>query len=51
MIRDWDRVELAYKALTKGEGNDSSTDATDQAIQASYDARKTLLMSSLYHLQ
>lgn len=41
MDRDnrWDRVELAYKALTKGEGktNDSATGA----IQASYDDGKT----------
>ena len=41
MDRDnrWDRVELAYKALTKGEGV-KGTDAA-QAVQASYDADKT----------
>ena len=38
MDRDnrWDRVELAYKALTKGEGTDAA-----EAVQASYDAEKT----------
>ena len=35
----WDRVELAYKALTKGEGVEG-TDAA-QAVQASYDNGKT----------
>ena len=35
----WDRVELAYKALTKGEGVEG-TDAAE-AVQASYDAEKT----------
>ena len=41
MDRDkrWDRVELAYKALTKGEGN-TSVSATE-GIQASYDAGKS----------
>ena len=41
MDRDnrWDRVELAYKALTKGEGVEG-TDAAE-AVQASYDAEKT----------
>lgn len=41
MDRDnrWDRVELAYKALTKGEGV-KGTDATE-AVQASYDDGKT----------
>lgn len=41
MDRDnrWDRVELAYKALTKGEGV-KGTDAAE-AVQASYDAEKT----------
>jgi len=41
MDRDnrWDRVELAYKALTKGEGK-TNTSATG-AIQASYDDGKT----------
>lgn len=41
MDRDnrWDRVELAYKALTKGEGVEG-TDAA-QAVQASYDNGKT----------
>lgn len=37
MDRDnrWDRVELAYKALTKGEGNKATS--VSEAIQASYD--------------
>lgn len=41
MDRDnrWDRVELAYKALTKGEGV-KGTDAAE-AVQASYDDGKT----------
>lgn len=41
MDRDnrWDRVELAYKALTRGEGV-KGTDAA-QAVQASYDDGKT----------
>ena len=41
MDRDnrWDRVELAYKALTAGEGN-KGTSATE-LIQASYDDGKT----------
>ena len=41
MDRDnrWDRVELAYKALTQGEGN-ANASAT-AAIQASYDDGKT----------
>ena len=41
MDRDnrWDRVELAYKALTKGEGI-KGTDAAE-AVQASYDDGKT----------
>ena len=41
MDRDnrWDRVELAYRALTLGEGN-TNTSAT-AAIQASYDDGKT----------
>ena len=41
MDRDnrWDRVELAYKALTKGEGV-NGTDAA-AAVQASYDDGKT----------
>lgn len=41
MDRDnrWDRVELAYKALTKGEGV-KGIDAAE-AVQASYDADKT----------
>ena len=41
MDRDnrWDRVELAYKALTQGEGV-KGTDAA-QAVQASYDNEKT----------
>ncbi len=41
MDRDnrWDRVELAYKALTKGEGV-KGTDAAE-AVQASYDNEKT----------
>ncbi|MCF0132340.1 MAG: 2,3-bisphosphoglycerate-independent phosphoglycerate mutase [Blautia sp.] len=41
MDRDnrWDRVEMAYKALTKGEGV-KGTDAA-QAVQASYDDGKT----------
>ena len=41
MDRDnrWDRVELAYKALTKGEGV-KGTDAAE-AVQASYDEGKT----------
>ena len=38
MDRDkrWDRVELAYKALTKGEGNTAAS--ATEGIQASYDA-------------
>ena len=41
MDRDnrWDRVELAYRALTKGEGVKGTNAA--EAIQASYDAGKT----------
>lgn len=41
MDRDnrWDRVELAYKALTKGEGVKGTDEA--EAVQASYDAEKT----------
>ena len=41
MDRDnrWDRVEIAYRALTKGEGV-KGTDAAE-AVQASYDAGKT----------
>lgn len=41
MDRDnrWDRVELAYRALTKGEGV-KGTDAAE-AVQASYDEGKT----------
>ncbi len=41
MDRDnrWDRVELAYKALTKGEGVKGADAA--EAVQASYDADKT----------
>ena len=41
MDRDnrWDRVELAFKAMTKGEGV-KVTDAAE-AVQASYDAEKT----------
>ena len=41
MDRDnrWDRVELAYKALTKGEGVKGSDAA--EAVQASYDDGKT----------
>ena len=41
MDRDnrWDRVELAYKALTQGEGV-KGTDAA-AAVQASYDDGKT----------
>ena len=41
MDRDnrWDRVELAFKATTKGEGV-KGTDAAE-AVQASYDAEKT----------
>ena len=41
MDRDnrWDRVELAYKALTQGEGV-KGTDAAE-AVQASYDNEKT----------
>ena len=35
----WDRVELAFKAMTKGEGV-KGTDAAE-AVQASYDAEKT----------
>ena len=40
MDRDkrWDRVELAYKALTKGEGNQA--DSATAGIQASYDNGK-----------
>lgn len=42
MDRDnrWDRVELAFKALTKGEGVDGGEDPA-AAIQASYDNDKT----------
>ena len=41
MDRDnrWDRVELAYKALTQGEGN--TNESATAAIQASYDDGKT----------
>ena len=41
MDRDnrWDRVELAFKVMTKGEGV-KGTDAAE-AVQASYDAEKT----------
>lgn len=41
MDRDsrWDRVELAYRALTKGEGN--TNESATAAIQASYDDGKT----------
>lgn len=41
MDRDnrWDRVELAYKALTKGEGVKGTNAA--EAVQASYDEGKT----------
>ena len=41
MDRDnrWDRVELAYKALTLGEGN--KNESATAAIQASYDDGKT----------
>ena len=41
MDRDkrWDRVELAYKALTKGEGNTAAS--ATEGIQASYDAGKS----------
>lgn len=41
MDRDnrWDRVELAYKALTLGEGN--TNESATAAIQASYDDGKT----------
>ena len=41
MDRDnrWDRVELAYKALVKGEGN--KADDGVSAVQASYDSDKT----------
>ena len=40
MDRDkrWDRVELAYNALTKGEGNQAESAAA--GIQASYDSGK-----------
>ncbi len=40
MDRDkrWDRVELAYNALTKGEGN--TAESATAGIQASYDARQ-----------
>lgn len=37
--KNWDRVKLAYDALTKGEGNHS--DSAIGAIQASYDEGKT----------
>lgn len=37
--KNWDRVKLAYDALTKGEGNHS--DSATGAIQASYDEGKT----------
>jgi len=37
--KNWDRVKLAYDALTKGEGNHS--DSATEAIQASYDEGKT----------
>ncbi len=42
MDRDnrWDRVELAYRALTQGEGEDGGEDPTT-AVQASYDDGKT----------
>ena len=42
MDRDnrWDRVELAFKALTQGEGVDGGEDPA-AAIQASYDNEKT----------
>ncbi len=42
MDRDnrWDRVELAYKALTKGEGADGGTDPA-KAVQDSYEEGKT----------
>ena len=42
MDRDtnWDRVEIAYTALTKGEGVDGGVDPV-QAVQASYDNGKT----------
>ncbi len=41
MDRDnrWDRVELAYKAMTAGEGEKATS--APEAIQASYDAEKT----------
>mgnify|MGYP002242800111 CR=1 FL=1 len=39
VITGWDRVELAYKALTQGEGV-KGTDAA-AAVQASYDDDKT----------
>lgn len=41
MDRDnrWDRVELAYRALTDGEGNQN--ESAPAAIQASYDDGKT----------
>ena len=41
MDRDnrWDRVELAYKAMTKGEG--VKAESATEAIQNSYDAEKT----------
>ena len=41
MDRDnrWDRVELAYKAMTKGEGVKAAS--ATEAIQNSYDAEKT----------
>lgn len=37
--KNWDRVKLAYDALTKGEGN--HCDSATGAIQASYDEGKT----------
>ena len=42
MDRDnrWDRVELAFKAMTKGEGV-KRKQMLQKAVQASYDAEKT----------
>ena len=37
--KNWDRVQIAYNALTKGEG--VMADSATGAIQASYDAEKT----------
>lgn len=37
--KNWDRVQLAYNALTKGEG--VMAESATEAIQASYDAEKT----------